>query len=56
MFFFLQIYIAAFSIVHGDAFRLVFGYDSYGNTCDSDNTGKEVKNVSLSGMNMKGRP
>ena len=53
---FFQIYIAVFSIIHGDAFRLVYGYDSYGNTCDSDNSARKVKNVSLSGQNMKGRP
>ena len=51
-----QIYIAAFSIVHGDAWRLVYGYDSFGNTCDEDNTNKAIPNISLSGMNMKGRP
>lgn len=51
-----MIYIAAFGIMHGDAFRLVYGYDSFGNTCDSDNTDRKIENVSLSGMNMKGRP
>ncbi|WAR22764.1 CTL1L-like protein [Mya arenaria] len=51
-----MIFIAAFGIVNGDAFRLVFGYDSFGNTCDSDNSDKKIENVSLSGFNTKGRP
>ncbi|XP_062574993.1 choline transporter-like protein 1 isoform X2 [Saccostrea cucullata] len=50
-----MIYIAAFSITHGDAWRLVYGYDSFGNTCDEDNTGKKIENVSFSGMNMEGK-
>lgn len=50
-----QIVIAAFGIVNGDAFRLVFGYDSFGNTCDSDNSDKKIENISLSGYNTKGR-
>ncbi|KAK3090735.1 hypothetical protein FSP39_014173, partial [Pinctada imbricata] len=51
-----QIYIAAFSIVNGDAWRLVYGYDSFGNTCDEDNSHKAIENVSFTGMNMKGKP
>jgi solute carrier family 44 protein 1 (choline transporter-like protein) len=51
-----QIYIAAFSLNHGDAFRLVYGYDSYGNTCDEDNTDNKIENVTLSGLNLKGKP
>ncbi|XP_061168216.1 choline transporter-like protein 1 isoform X1 [Saccostrea echinata] len=50
-----MIYIAAFSITHGDAWRLVYGYDSFGNTCDEDNTGKKIENVTFSGMNMEGK-
>lgn len=53
-FVFLQIYIAVFSISNGDAMRLVYGYDSYGNTCDELNN--PIPNVTLSGQNMKGRP
>lgn len=51
-----MIYIAVFSVSHGDAFRLVYGYDSYGNTCDEDNTDKKIENVTLSGLNLKGKP
>lgn len=51
-----QVFIAGFSIKQGDAFRLVYGYDSFGNTCDEDNTARKIENVTLSGMNMKGRP
>nr|XP_022317576.1 choline transporter-like protein 1 isoform X2 [Crassostrea virginica] len=50
-----MIFIAAFSITHGDAWRLVYGYDSFGNTCDEDNTGKKIENVTFSGMNMEGK-
>ncbi|XP_064607451.1 choline transporter-like protein 1 [Liolophura sinensis] len=49
-----MIYIAVFSISNGDAMRLVYGYDSYGNTCDELNN--PIPNVTLSGQNMKGRP
>ena len=52
----LQIFIAAFSISKGDAFRLIYGYDSFGNTCDENNAGNAIPNISLSGLNMKGRP
>ncbi|ESP01318.1 hypothetical protein LOTGIDRAFT_112007 [Lottia gigantea] len=48
--------VAVFSVNYGDAFRLVYGYDSYGNTCDEDNTGKNINNISLSGLNQKGKP
>lgn len=51
-----MIYIAAFSVSHGDAFRLVYGYDSFGNTCDEDNADKKMENVSLTGLNHKGKP
>ncbi|KAK3591236.1 hypothetical protein CHS0354_010601 [Potamilus streckersoni] len=51
-----MIFIAAFGIKNGDAFRLVYGYDSFGNTCDQDNTDRAIGNISLSGQNMKGRP
>ncbi|XP_052074047.1 choline transporter-like protein 1 isoform X2 [Mytilus californianus] len=51
-----MIYIAAFSVSHGDAFRLVYGYDSFGNTCDEDNADKMMENVSLTGLNHKGKP
>ncbi|XP_060578387.1 choline transporter-like protein 1 isoform X1 [Ruditapes philippinarum] len=50
-----MIFIAAFGIIHGDAFRLVYGYDSFGNTCDADNSDRKIENVTLSGRNMKGR-
>lgn len=51
-----MIYIAVFSVQHGDAFRLVYGYDSYGNTCDEDNTDRAIPNMTLTGLNLKGRP
>ncbi|XP_071164766.1 choline transporter-like protein 1 isoform X3 [Mytilus edulis] len=51
-----MIYIAVFSVSHGDAFRLVYGYDSFGNTCDEDNADKTMENVSLTGLNHKGKP
>ncbi|XP_076082252.1 choline transporter-like protein 1 isoform X2 [Mytilus galloprovincialis] len=51
-----MIYIAVFSVSHGDAFRLVYGYDSFGNTCDEDNADKAMENVSLTGLNHKGKP
>ena len=50
----LQLYMAVFAVRQGDAYRLVFGYDSYGNTCNEDNSAKRVENVSNSGMNVLG--
>lgn len=51
-----QIYIAVFSVQHGDAFRLVYGYDSFGNTCDEDNSDRAIPNMTLTGLNLKGQP
>ena len=45
---------AVFAVRQGDAYRLVFGYDSYGNTCNEDNSAKAVENVTNSGMNVTG--
>ena len=35
-----QVFVAVFSVTKGDAFRLVYGTDSYGNTCDEDNSAR----------------
>ena len=51
-----QIFIAAFSISKGDPFRLVYHTDSFGNTCDEDNSARPVPGVQHSGVNLKGRP
>lgn len=40
--------ICAFTIVTGGAARLVFGYDSYGNTCGRGNG--RIEGVQLSGL------
>ncbi|CAH1775579.1 unnamed protein product, partial [Owenia fusiformis] len=48
-----MVYIAAFSILNGDGFRLLYGYDSYGNTCDRPN--QKIGNISLSGLDMTGK-
>lgn len=45
---------AVYSIMRGDARRLLFGYDSFGNTCDQDNTGNPIANISHSGMDTSG--
>ncbi|XP_035828132.1 choline transporter-like protein 1 [Aplysia californica] len=51
-----MIFIAAFSISKGDPFRLVYGTDSFGNTCDEDNSDRAIAGVKYSGYNLKGRP
>ncbi|XP_059178407.1 choline transporter-like protein 1 [Physella acuta] len=51
-----MIFIAAFSISKGDPFRLVYGTDSFGNTCDEDNSDRAIAGVKFSGRNLKGRP
>lgn len=45
-----MIFISAFSFTYGDGERLVYGYDSFGNTCGKRND--PIKNVSNSGMDM----
>ncbi|GFO10729.1 choline transporter-like protein 1 [Plakobranchus ocellatus] len=52
----IKIFVAAFSGSEGDPFRLVYGYDSFGNTCDADNSGKVIPGVRYAGWNLKGRP
>lgn len=50
-----MVYIAVYSILRGDARRLIYGYDSFGNTCNQQiNT--PIENLSLSGMNTYGKP
>ena len=44
----LQGSICGFTIVTGGAARLVFGYDSYGNTCGQRN--EQIEGVRLSGL------
>jgi hypothetical protein len=34
----------------------MWSYDSYGNTCDEDNADNKIENVTLSGLNLKGKP
>ena len=52
-----MIYIAVFSLNEGDAWRIMYGYDSFGNTCNEDNRQRAgIANLtSLSGMEMTGR-
>ncbi|BFZ16524.1 hypothetical protein BsWGS_19563 [Bradybaena similaris] len=50
-----MIFIGAFSISKGDPFRLVYGTDSFGNTCDEDNSDRAIAGVRNSGRNLKGR-
>ncbi|XP_035992875.1 choline transporter-like protein 1 [Fundulus heteroclitus] len=45
-------FIFGFAIATGGAFRLVSGYDSYGNTCGRNNTNKKIDGVPLSGADM----
>ncbi|KAL8598964.1 hypothetical protein ACOMHN_006774 [Nucella lapillus] len=51
-----MVFVGLFSVTKGDAFRLVYGTDSYGNTCDEDNTDRATPGVPYSGQNLKGRP
>ncbi|XP_030851510.1 choline transporter-like protein 1 isoform X3 [Strongylocentrotus purpuratus] len=46
--------IAGYAVVFGNVLRVVFGYDSYGNICGQKND--PLENVTLSGMDMTGRP
>lgn len=47
-------YIAVYSIIHGDAKRLLFGYDTFGNTCNQQYN-RPIENLSLSGLNTYGK-
>ena len=50
----MQIVIAAFSLSYGDYYRLIYGVDSYGNTCGRKNT--PIANQSLSGEDLRSKP
>ena len=50
-----QVYIAVFSFLYGDAKRLVYGYDSFGNICNQEYNAP-IKNMPLSGRNTSGMP
>ncbi|XP_072031971.1 choline transporter-like protein 1 isoform X2 [Amphiura filiformis] len=42
--------IAAYSILFGNVFRIIYGYDSFGNICSMEN--EPIEGVELSGMDM----
>ena len=48
-----QGYVAYLAWDTGDPFRLIYGKDSFGNTCNRNNDA--ITNVSLSGMDMRGK-
>ncbi len=53
-----QVYIAVYSVMQGDALRLVYGYDSFGNTCNRGNNAKiktNLTDVPLSGQDTTGK-
>jgi len=51
----IQAYIAVYSFLHGEARRMVYGYDSFGNICDQPQNSL-IENMSLSGRNTSGMP
>ena len=46
---------AVYSVVRGDGRRMLFGYDSFGNTCNQE-FNAPIENLTYSGMNTKGKP
>ena len=52
---FIQIYIAVFTGISGNIFRLVYGYDSYGNVCNMANNKKLHPNLTEGGKDMSGK-
>ncbi|KAK2149879.1 hypothetical protein LSH36_433g03003 [Paralvinella palmiformis] len=50
----LMVYIAVFSIMNGDGKKLVYGYDSFGNTCNQNNVNNKIPNVTDSGRDLQG--
>ena len=50
---FSQGYIGAISVVSGDPYRIVFGSDSWGNTCNRDNS--QIENSSLPAEDLTGK-
>jgi len=50
-----MVFVSAFAIANGDAYRLVYGYDSYGNTCNKPNNDK-IENLTFSGRDTTGNP
>ncbi|KAL3270224.1 hypothetical protein HHI36_009280 [Cryptolaemus montrouzieri] len=51
----LMVIIAAFSFVYGNPIRLINGYDSFGNTCGTNNN-KKIGSLEYSGMDTSDRP
>jgi len=52
---FVQAFIAVYSFIYGDARRLIYGYDSFGNICNKEHN-TPIANASLSGRNTSGMP
>lgn len=50
LFWAITIFISAFAFVIGDPFRLISGYDSFGNTCGTNN--EPIGSLAFSGLNM----
>ncbi|XP_066299060.1 choline transporter-like protein 1 [Branchiostoma lanceolatum] len=49
-------FIAAYSIAGGNAYRLAYGTDSYGNVCGMQNVKNANINLKSAGLDMTGRP
>ncbi|XP_034935697.1 CTL-like protein 1 isoform X2 [Chelonus insularis] len=55
-FWFLLIMIAAFALVYGSPMRLIYGYDSFGNTCGMKTNHPEIHEVDLYGLDNTDKP
>ncbi|KAJ8941240.1 hypothetical protein NQ318_015672 [Aromia moschata] len=55
LFWFLMVVIAAFSFVYGNPIRIINGYDSFGNTCGTNNN-KPMGNLTFTGLDTSNKP
>ena len=51
----LKAFIAGYSFMYGDARRLIYGYDSFGNICNQQKN-TPIENMTLSGRDTSGMP
>jgi len=51
----LKAFIAGYSFMYGDARRLIYGYDSFGNICNQQKN-TPIANMTLSGRDTSGMP
>lgn len=52
---FFQVAVTVLAVMNGNINRLLYGYDCFGNTCNSPNA-KILENETMNGLDMTGKP